>query len=67
MSKAPNLVPGVVQPDHDLLADGVGVAVSDTAPVQGQYSVSTGAKNEFEWEVVSMDGKSHGMIKIITN
>jgi hypothetical protein len=67
MSKAPNLVPGVAQPDADLLADGVGVAVSDTAPVQGQYRLSAGEKHSFDWEVISLDGKSHGSIKIIQN
>lgn len=67
MGKAPNLVPGVAQPDADLLADGVGVAVSDNAPVQGQYALAVEPKDSFDWEVVSLDGKSHGIITITKN
>jgi hypothetical protein len=67
MARAAAQVDGVVQPDIDTIPDGVGVAVSAPGPVQGSPGVEREPTNVLEWEVVSLDGKSHGTIKIITH
>ncbi|MGZ2448505.1 hypothetical protein ACVIRO_001259 [Rhizobium ruizarguesonis] len=68
MAKAPVLVDGIAQPDiEDVLDSGKAVAVSSAGPVQGEYALSTEAKNILDWEVISLDGKSHGHIRIVSN
>ncbi|MGY5795198.1 hypothetical protein ACXHXM_34145 len=60
-------VDGVVEPDLDNVADGTAVSVTAPGPVQGLDGVDREPVKAFEWEVVSLDGKSHGNITIITH
>ncbi len=67
MARAPKLVDGVQDVDVEAIPDGTAVAVTSGGPVQGLEGAEREPINSFEWEVVSLDGRSHGNITIITH